>query len=341
MKKLLIIVVCATLPAIAHAADIEPIEYSWIEDNAPAGHQAMVTFSLAATYFDMDVANGFSTTLVDRTNASIVVGQPDNGFDFGTWGMSGDVEAWLPIAGAGYLIGALEGAWVEDDMASVVDYPETASLAAIRFGSTRNTIASLPPNTIVEFSASSHFYRVAGLAGWGTEAASHTKVGVGGYVAYSQLDLDSLHNNPTVPGRFQTIDETVKTWSGGLAVLGETRREMRPGVDVFFSGRAAALYANGDLDASQNVGNFYLASAYDSAEAFAGLLEGQAGFDFALGRNATVSIFGGASWRNDVFKIANPRGTPGEGTGVVYGFPSLEQTGLIEYSAGGKLEITF
>jgi hypothetical protein len=338
MKRLLLASVFAALSFAAHAADIEPIEYAWIEENAPAGHQATVTFSLAATYFDMDVTNGLAAAIFDTSGAFLR--QPDDGFSFDTWGITGGIEAWIPANGAGYLIGGLEGAWVEDDISSVNSYPATERLVGLRLGDTALTIGT-SANDPIDFSASSEFYRVAGLAGWGADVATGTKIGVGAYVAYSELDLDAAYRNVNVIERFSQIDETVKTWSGGLALLGETRREVMPGVGVFFKGRAAALYANGDLDASQNIGDRFFPSADDSAEAFAGLAEGQVGFDFALGRAAKISVFGGASWRNDVFEILNPRAGPGSLVGDAFRSPQLEQTDLIEYSAGGKVEVSF
>jgi hypothetical protein len=339
MKKLLVASAFAALPLAAHAADLGSTEYTWIGDDAPPGRQATVTFSLAATHFDMDVTNGLAAAIFDA-NSGAFLRPADDGFRFDTWGVTGNIEAWMPAHGSAYLIGGLEGAWVEDDMSAVITYADTERLLALRFGDTALTIGTSPGDPI-DFSASSEFYRVAGLAGWGANVATGTKIGVGAYVAYSELDLDAAYRNMNVIERFSQLDETVKTWSGGVALLVESRRELTSVIGVFFKGRAAALYANGDLDANQNIGDRYFPSADDSAEAFAGLAEGQVGFDFALGSHTTLSVFGGAAWRNDVFEIVNPSAVPGDLQDVVYGYPHLEQTDLIEYSAGGKVELTF
>ncbi|MCG8649670.1 MAG: hypothetical protein MI861_07545, partial [Pirellulales bacterium] len=109
MKRRLLASVFAVLPLAAQAADLDPIEYTWIEDNAP-GH---VTFSLAGTYFDMDVTNGFAAGMF--AGGDEFLRQSDDGFRFESWGITGDIEAWLPTAMGGYFVGGLEGAWVEDD----------------------------------------------------------------------------------------------------------------------------------------------------------------------------------------------------------------------------------
>jgi hypothetical protein len=204
MKRSLAAAAFAALPFAANAADLEPTEYTWIQENAPAGHQATVTFSLAATYFDMDVTNGLAAAIFDTTTGAFLR-QPDDGFSFDTWGISGDIEAWVPANGSGYLIGGLEGAWVEDDMSSVNSYPATERLLALRFGDSPLTIGT-SPNDPIDFSASSQFYRVAGLAGWGADVATGTKIGVGAYVAYSELDLDAAYRNVNVIERFSQID---------------------------------------------------------------------------------------------------------------------------------------
>jgi len=103
-----------------------------------------------------------------------------------------------------------------------------------------------------EISSSGELYRVGGLAGIGTDVANGTKVGVGAYVAYSELDLDAHYSAPAFAVEINTLDETVNTWSAGLAVLGESRHEVMRGIGLFFKGRAAALYANGELNAEQS-----------------------------------------------------------------------------------------
>ena len=337
--------VFATLPLGVHAADIEPIEYTWIEDSAP-GQQAMVSFSLAGTYFDMDVTNGFAGGIFGGFPAPFIR-QPDDGFSFESWGITGDIEAWLPTAATGYFVGGLEGAWVEDDQSSEI----VMGTGPLEFldplpisGGEGLDLVALGPDP-VEVSADSQFYRVAGLAGLGTNVANGTKVGVGAYVAYSELDLDARYQNLTVDEQFSQIDETVETWSGGLALLGESRHEVMPGFGVFIKGRAAALYANGELDASQNgntIDGPFSRSVDNSQDEFAGLVEGQFGLDVAIGPNAKISIFGGASWRNDVFEIVNPRaGLDDALTTTTFAAAHLEQTDLIEYSAGGEIEFNW
>jgi len=341
MTKLLLASACAMLPIAAHAADLGPVEYSWIKENAPADHQAIVTFSLAATYFDMDAANGFAAGIF---SGGSLVGNAGDGFSFDTWGITGDIETWIPTNASLYIIGGLEGAWVEGDQNSEVATANDLSILPIDGGDPGKFAPTLGGALgPFEISSSGEFYRVGGLAGIGTEVSDGTKVGVGAYVAYSELDLDAHYSAPAFPAEINTLDETVKTWSAGLAVLGESRREVMRGIGVFFKGRAAALYANGELDAGQNGVLFGTPlSADDRQEKFAGLVEGQAGFDIAIGPNATVSIFGGAAWRNDVFEIVNPL----TGSGITDNqapFPPahLEQTDLIEYSAGGKVAFKF
>ncbi|MCG8649671.1 MAG: hypothetical protein MI861_07550, partial [Pirellulales bacterium] len=258
--------------------------------------------------------------------------------------------AWLPTAMGGYFIGGLEGAWVEEDQSSEIvmgdDPTEFVNPLLIDGGNAEFSIAN--PLESVEVSADAQFYRVAGLAGLGTNVANGTKVGVGAYVAYSELDLDAGYLNLDNTDLFSQIDETVETWSGGLMVLGESRHEVMPGFGVFVKGRAAALYANGELDGSQrgfNGSGPFSNSVDDSQDEFAGLVEGQIGLDVAVGPNATISIFGGAGWRNDVFEIVNPRAGPGDfvfgGNPTQFDPAHLKQTDLIEYSAGGEIAFTW
>ena len=94
MNRLILATAFATLPLAAHAADLGPTEFTWTEEEAPPEHQTLVRLSLAATYFDMDVANGFAGVVED--NPYLFVRQPDDGFRFETWGITGDVEAWIP-----------------------------------------------------------------------------------------------------------------------------------------------------------------------------------------------------------------------------------------------------
>jgi hypothetical protein len=82
-------------------------------------------------------------------------------------------------------------------------------------------------------------------------------------------------------------------------------------------------------------------SANDRQETFAGLVDGQVGFEVAFGPNATISIFGGAAWRNDVFEIVNPITGVNDTNAGPYVAAHLQQTDLIEYSVGGELAFNF
>jgi hypothetical protein len=264
------------------------VDYSWIDDVAPASHRASVTLSLAATYFDMDAANGVAAGIFTNTDPGTFISPAGDG-RFETWGISGDMEAWLPANALHYFIGGLEGAWAESDrnQSSVVTTQESLSILPISGG-------ALPPFSFsnldpLEISSSSEFYRVAGVVGIGTDVAEGTKIGAGVYVGYSRLDVDAVHSSPSFVFLLNTIDESVKTWSAGLVVLGESRHEVTPGVGLFFKGRAAALYANGDLNADQMAFTNQF-SANDRQETFAGLVDGQVGFEVAFGPNATISI---------------------------------------------------
>lgn len=320
------------LPYSVHSADIGPIEYSWIGENSSPGHETLVTFSFAATYFDMDATNGLAAGIFPNTDGGFL-GQAENGFSFETWGISGGIEAWIPTSASHYFVGALEGAWVDQDQN--FEGTNNDQFAVLPINGEGNPAVIGAPLTFGT-SSSGEFLRVAGLTGIATDVTVGTKAGVGAYVAYSELNLDVLRTISIFTGEFGSLDETVKTWSAGLAVFGESRRNLMPGVGVFFKGRAAALYANGELN-----GFTAPLSANDRQEKFAGLIDGPVGFDFAIGANATVSVFGGAAWRDDVFEIVNPiTGTSNTTTGP---FPPahLEQTDLIEYSAGGKVQLTF
>lgn len=302
----------------------------------------MISVNLSATHFDMDTATGFALGIFNNSTGDFISTAGTGRFD--SWGTSGGVEAWLPADATHYFIGEVEGAWVNDNQTLELTTDENFSILPINGGNPRNfpkAIAGVAINP-VELSSSGEFYRVSTLVGIGSDLTSETKFGVGAYIGYSELQVDALYSTALFPVPLNSLDQTVKTSSTGLVLLGESRHQLMPSVGVFFKGRAAALYADGRLDAAQGAfGEAAPLLAGDSQSAFAGLLEGEIGFDVAFGPKATISIVGGAAWRNDVFEIVNPlSGTDNTNLGP-YVAAHLEQTDLIEYSVGGELAVNF
>lgn len=324
----------------------------------------------------MDVANNLGVVVTDYQDFT-VLGYPDDGHKIDAWGVTGDAEVWIPFQSSGYVIGGLEGAWVEDNdsfKAGIAGefsgvQADLLRLLPLDGGQGDHYIcgASMFGQCLLDGSANSQFYRAGGFAGVGTDAGTNGRIGIGGYVAYSSLDFDSSYVVTDVIadaggniGASVGLDEHVTTWSDGPIIAGETRHALSPGVGVFLKGRLAALYANGDLDARQATQDLNSPNATpdpqlsvsDNEHAFAGLAEAEVGVDVMASQNLMLSIFGGASWRNDVFRIENPSPElgvdincpsvqPCEGPAYDGVAAHLVQTDLITYTVGGAIEVTW
>jgi len=330
----------AATTAMANAADpVDPI----VTDTG------QLSFNLSATYFNMDVANGLGS-VVDTAGFAFIR-QAEDGSDLSAVGVSGSMEGWkpadLPRIGSGYVFGGIEGAFVSDDDSN------SGTLEAGEFLDTLPINGAVSPGAALsgagtEFTVSDNvdFWRIGAFGGVGRDiAAADGHVGFGVYGGYSSLQLNSSIQN-AAGTNFIRLDEKVGTFSIGPMVTGQRRATLANGMSVFVGGKLAVLYADGDLDATQTASNFATpVSVDDNQSDIAFLGEINAGVDVYTTAKTTVSLVGALEWRNDVYKIVNPRSS----SGLVANNPAsyspgpaqLRQTGQFSSSLGVKATIHF
>ncbi|MEM6616903.1 MAG: hypothetical protein AAF619_10260 [Pseudomonadota bacterium] len=324
--------------------DLEPIV-----GEAAVG-KAKVMLEVAATYFDQEVKNGFGASI--NTAGFDFIRQPDSGIDIENWGLTGALEAWAPVnvptIGEVFLIGRVEAAFVEDDLSS------TVTLEAGEFFDTLPIDGAVSPGAITSGAGTTlnldvdvDYRRFGGFAGVGREIpGADVKIGLGVYAAISQLDLSSEFQDDGVPTNFIRLDETVDTFTIGPMLVGEANVDINQYLGAFVSGRAAVVYAHGDLDADQEASNLAVDISVDDTDSGAAVILGiKTGLTVSPTEQLSLSLFGGLDWRNDVYEIVNPRSGPGltanDAASYAPEAAHIDQIGQFAASVGVRAELRF
>jgi hypothetical protein len=309
---------------------------------------ASLSIKAAATYLEMDIANGLSTS-IDDLGTGDFIRRPDDGFGFSDWGFSAALEAAipapLPFVGADAVVVGLDGEWVSGSGTFRVDLGANESFDVLEIDGTNTSNILAGPTETVTGGAEADYGRYSGFLGarWLVLDDGHITFGL--YSSFSQIDLSSHFQDTSDPTEFATLDEEVRTYSIGPQITAEQSIEVTDRLQLFGRVSGALLYARGDLDARQVWGD--PASQFrvqDDQSNVAALLSASGGFNFKpiLSENVVVSFVGGIEWRNDVYAIANPELSPGQQAGTGQLAPvSLKQTDALSATVGARVTFRF
>lgn len=183
-------------------------------------------------------------------------------------------------------------------------------------------------------------FRVDSSAGVGFGEVEKFRFGIGLFGSVSETELEARLDG--VPD--YRLAEQFQSQSVGPMLLASYDHHFSENFSVGITGRAAALYVNGELDATQSsaTGTFDVSDRQQTLGFFSDL---QLDATYRLSQRLALSLFGGVSLRDDTFEIRNPRSGPGiranDPTSYNPGPAHLEQTRQFEAFAGLKISLKF
>jgi hypothetical protein len=310
---------------------------------------AIISIEANAERVEFDAANRLPEVFVSAATGNSFGFGPNENIRFSAWGVSGAVEAIVPLDDYGVVdwafVSRVEGTWAQDSSSNAF------TVTGRNFAFVPIDGTTLPAQVISGFGDTAltqidlSYQRWEGFLGAAQEVFGGTsllKFGV--YSAFGQTELNSVTNG-NGPGvvSVHTLDETVDVFSVGPQLSLEGEIDLSTRVELFAQVSGALLYAHGDFDARQSHivtgGGAQFMTVADSTSDFAALFETKAGFNVRPTDQLSLTLFAAAQWRNDQYEILNPTVPTPQNAFSGNEAARIRQTELTSFSLGGALTI--